>query len=168
MLSLKHLQMLVLLVFNGNDERSYEEIRAQTRIPEDVLVRALEPMSIGKLTRRFLIKSPDTNVFSPSDKYRVNELFAARKKVTKVVMSTRTAEGTKAAPMNLDKHAVEACLMRTMKSAKKMYHDELVAAVEKNLSPRFKPQKDLIEERIASLVKRDFLEHIETVYTYVP
>ena len=52
--------MVILMMFNAKDRRTYEEIKAETDIPEKDLIRALQSLALGKVSQRVLSKEPKT------------------------------------------------------------------------------------------------------------
>jgi len=68
------------------------------------------------------------------------------------------------------KHQIEACVVRIMKSRKKLDHNNLVAEVTKQLSARFNPNPSVIKKRIENLIDREYLERSKEdirVYNYL-
>lgn len=56
------------------------------------------------------------------------------------------------------RYAIDAAVVRTMKSRKVMGHQALVMEVVQQLSRMFKPDFKQIKKRIEDLIERDFLE----------
>ena len=54
--------------------------------------------------------------------------------------------------------AIDAAVVRTMKSRKAMQHQQLVLEVVSQLSRMFKPDFKLIKKRIEDLIAREYLE----------
>lgn len=68
------------------------------------------------------------------------------------------------------RHAIEAAVVRIMKTRKVLDHSNLVAEVARQLSTRFRPSPADIKKRIESLIERDYLERSEEdrrVYHYL-
>ena len=59
-LSVSTHQMCVLMLFNSRERLTFEEICNETDIPSKDILRALQPLAIGKPTQRILIKHPKT------------------------------------------------------------------------------------------------------------
>ena len=56
------------------------------------------------------------------------------------------------------RYAIDAAVVRTMKSRKTLAHQKLVLEVVQQLSKGFKPDFKAIKKRIEDLVTREFLE----------
>merc|ERR1712156_846509 len=78
-------QMCILLLFNLRDKLTYEEIKEETSIPDRELTRALQPLAIGKVTQRILVKTPKSKEIAPDHVFQVNEQLNHNQLVTEVV-----------------------------------------------------------------------------------
>ena len=68
------------------------------------------------------------------------------------------------------KLAMEATIVRILKSRKAVNHNELLAEVSKQLSARFKCTPSMIKRCIESLIERDYLvrDNVDrSIYNYV-
>lgn len=54
--------------------------------------------------------------------------------------------------------AVEAAIVRIMKTRKQMQHNQLIAEVTRQMTGRFTPAPQLIKLRIESLIEREYLQ----------
>ncbi|KAG8477662.1 hypothetical protein CXB51_027672 [Gossypium anomalum] len=124
-------QAAVLLLFNSSDRLSYSEIMAQLNLNHDDLSDYFEFNSkfTDKLRR---IKVP----LPPVDE---------RKKVVEDVDKDR-------------RYAIDAAIVRIMKSRKVLGHQHLVSECVEQLSRMFKPDIKAIKKRIEDLITRDYLE----------
>lgn len=56
------------------------------------------------------------------------------------------------------RYAIDAAIVRTMKSRKQLEHQKLVLEVVQQLQRMFKPDFKLIKKRIEDLISREYLE----------
>ena len=56
------------------------------------------------------------------------------------------------------RYAIDAAIVRTMKSRKVLPHQQLVLEVVQQLTKMFKPDFKIIKKRIEDLIARDYLE----------
>jgi cullin 3 len=56
---------------------------------------------------------------------------------------------------------IEACIVRIMKSRKKIKHNQLIAELVEQVSSRFHPNLSVIKNRIETLIDRDYMERAE-------
>ncbi|XP_071637774.1 cullin-3-like [Temnothorax longispinosus] len=169
-------QMCVLMLFNKIESFTYEEIQGETDIPERDLVRALQSLSMGKVTQRILLKHPRTKAIESTDCFCVNDSFTS--KLHRVKIQTVAAKG-ESEPERIEtrskidedrKHEIEAAIVRIMKARKRMPHNILVTEVTEQLRGRFLPSPVIIKKRIEGLIEREYLARTEEdlkVYTYV-
>ncbi|GJN05257.1 hypothetical protein PR202_ga22871 [Eleusine coracana subsp. coracana] len=125
-------QAALLLLFNDSERLSYSEIVAQLKLSDDDTVRVLHSLSCAK----YKILKKESSALPPSDE---------KKKVIDDVNKDR-------------RFAIDAALVRIMKSRKIMTHQNLVAECVEQLSRRFKPDIKMMKRRIEDLVTRDYLE----------
>jgi cullin 1 len=55
-------------------------------------------------------------------------------------------------------YAIDAAIVRTMKSRKQLQHQQLVLEVVQQLNRMFQPDFKLVKKRIEDLIQRDYLE----------
>lgn len=169
--------MCLLLLFNMRDTITYEEIKDETSIPDRELIRALQPLAIGKASQRILIKNPKTKDIEPTHTFQVNDAFTSQLHRIKVQQaSARLGETeperseTKQKVDEDRKHEIEACIVRIMKSRKQCNHNQLVTEVVEQLSSRFQPSPVIIKKRIEGLIEREYIKRSETdrkTYVYL-
>lgn len=68
------------------------------------------------------------------------------------------------------KLSIDACIVRVMKSRRRLAHKELINEVVQQLKSRFLPEPTQIKARIEELINREFLERSleqPNVYNYL-
>jgi cullin 3 len=71
-------QMCILMLFNRRQECSLAELQEETGIVQKELVRALQPLAVGKPAQRVLVKLPKAKEFEPNDVFSVNDQFTSK------------------------------------------------------------------------------------------
>jgi len=186
-LNVTTLQMVILLLFNQQQQLTYNEIAAKTGIPPDELKRHLMSLYVTPKVK-ILVKEPAEHDRSKDpwsdDVFVVNQAFESklhRLKVPLVALRGAAAEipmpasssGAADVPPTVEedrKHLVEAVIVRIMKSRKTLEHNQLVIEVTRHLTGRFHPTPVLIKQRIEKLIEREYLERSATdrrVYNYL-
>jgi len=166
-------QMCILLLFNGADELSFQNIKDGTRIPVPDLKRNLLSLSCAKY--RVLQKNPNTNKIGEEDVFLHNTKFNSKLYKVKImaVAPKETEPERQETRQKVDedrKHQIEASIVRIMKSRKSMEHSQLISEVIRQLSSRFMPNPLIIKKRIESLIEREYLErttHDRKLYHYL-
>ncbi|KAJ2948016.1 hypothetical protein O0L34_g9811 [Tuta absoluta] len=164
-------QALVLLLFNGGDSLSFEEIKASTNIEEGELRRTLQSLACGKA--RVLSKTPrgrdveDTDCFGFNGDF-TNKLF--RIKINQIQMK-ETSEEQKATEERVfadRQYQIDAAIVRVMKMRKALSHNLLISELYNQLKFPVKPAD--LKKRIESLIDRDYMERDKDTpnqYNYV-
>ncbi|KAL5561527.1 hypothetical protein UlMin_031274 [Ulmus minor] len=150
-------QAAALLLFNAADKLSYSEIMTQLNVTQDDLVRLLHSLSCAKY--KILIKEPSTKTISPNDTFQFNSKFTDRMRRIKIPLPP--VDERKKVIEDVDKdrrYAIDAAIVRIMKSRKILGHQQLVMECVEQLGKMFKPDIKAIKKRIEDLITRDYLE----------
>lgn len=150
-------QAATLLLFNTSDRLSYSEIMTQLNLTHDDLVRLLHSLSCAKY--KILLKEPNTKTISQSDHFEVNSKFTDRMRRIKIPLPP--VDERKKIVEDVDKdrrYAIDAAIVRIMKSRKVLGHQQLVSECVEQLSRMFKPDIKAIKKRMEDLITRDYLE----------
>lgn len=156
-LQLSTLQAALLLLFNDADELSYTEIQERLNLPDEDLSRMLHSLACAKY--KILLKEPEGRTISKADKFKFNAAFTDR--MARIKVPVPPVDEKKKVIQDVDKdrkYAIEAAIVRIMKSRKQLGHQQLVMEVVQQLSRMFKPDLKVIKMRIEDLIQRDFLE----------
>ncbi|KAL5220115.1 hypothetical protein ABZP36_024828 [Zizania latifolia] len=159
-------QSALLLLFNEADRLSFSEIVAQLKLSHDDAVRALHSLSCAKY--KILNKEPSNRWISSNDIFEFNSGFTDRSRRIKVPVPPADEKKRIVEAVDKDrKCAIDASIVRIMKSRKVMSHQHLVSECLEQLSRMFKPDITAIKRRIESLIQRDYLQRdSETANTY--
>uniref|UniRef100_A0A0D9Y8K8 Cullin family profile domain-containing protein n=1 Tax=Oryza glumipatula TaxID=40148 RepID=A0A0D9Y8K8_9ORYZ len=159
-------QAALLLLFNEADKLSYSDIVSQLKLSDDDAVRLLHSLSCAKY--KILNKEPSNRVISPEDEFEFNSKFIDRMRRIKVPLPQIDEKKKVVDDVNKDRRfAIDASLVRIMKSRKVLGHQQLVAECVEQLSRMFKPDIKIIKRRIEDLISREYLERdSENAQTY--
>lgn len=150
-------QAAVLLLFNASDRLSYLDIKTQLNLADDDLVRLLQSLSCAKY--KILIKEPIARSVSLTDYFEFNSKFTDRMRRIRIPLPP--VDERKKVVEDVDKdrrYAIDASIVRIMKSRKVLGHQQLVMECVEQLSRMFKPDFKAIKKRIEDLITRDYLE----------
>jgi hypothetical protein len=128
---------------------------------DEDLKSALLHLIITKL----IIKNSNSNTGSKitisafsDDKYQLNPKFQHNTKKIKVVSLPKEDEVIKKEKIEDDRSfAIEATIVRVMKSAQRMHHNELINKVLNQLE-NFKVKIHMIKKKIDNLIERDIIQ----------
>ncbi|KAG5055851.1 hypothetical protein JHK85_008361 [Glycine max] len=146
-----------LLLFNNADRLSYSEIMTQLNLGHEDVARLLHSLSSAKY--KILIKEPNNKVISQSDIFEFNYKFTDKMRRIKIPLPP--ADERKKVIEDVDKdrrYAIDAAIVRIMKSRKILGHQQLVLECVEQLGRMFKPDIKAIKKRIEDLITRDYLE----------
>ncbi|KAK4338761.1 hypothetical protein RND71_043248 [Anisodus tanguticus] len=150
-------QAAALLLFNASDILSYSDIKSQLNLADDDLVRLLQSLSCAKY--KILTKEPSNRTVSSTDHFEFNSKFTDRMRRIRIPLPP--VDERKKVVEDVDKdrrYAIDACIVRIMKSRKALPHQQLVLECVEQLSRMFKPDFKAIKKRIEDLITRDYLE----------
>ncbi|KAK1295301.1 Cullin-1 [Acorus calamus] len=146
-----------LLLFNASDRLSYSEIMAQLNLTDDDVVRLLHSLSCAKY--KILNKEPNTKNISPTDQFEFNSKFTDKMRRIKIPLPPVDEKKKVIEDVDKDRrYAIDASIVRIMKSRKVLGHQQLVMECVEQLGRMFKPDFKAIKKRIEDLITRDYLE----------
>ncbi|KAJ4727625.1 cullin 1 [Melia azedarach] len=150
-------QAATLLLFNTSDRLSYSEIMTQLNLTHEDLVRLLHSLSCAKY--KILLKEPNTKTVSQNDYFEFNSKFTDRMRRIKIPLPPVDERRKVVEDVDKDRrYAIDAAIVRIMKSRKVLGHQQLVSECVEQLSRMFKPDIKAIKKRMEDLITRDYLE----------
>jgi cullin 1 len=164
-------QAITLMCFDQIEgpEATFEEIQKLTQLKDEDLVKILHSLCLNKY--KLLIKSSPDKKILKTDSFAVNEKFADRAR--RIRIQAPPVDDRKKVREDVDKDrkfAVEAAIVRILKSRKTIAHADLMNEVISQLQKMFTPDIKVIKKSIESLIERDYLERDEQnpqIYKYV-
>ncbi|CUI15230.1 cullin, putative [Bodo saltans] len=164
-------QAWTLLLFNNSSTISLATIAGVLGIDLDEGKRII--MSLAKL--KLVIRQDDSTPLQKEEQVALNVDFSSphRKIVIPVAVSRISVAGNNKAAQQAEedrKPAIDACIVRVMKSRREMGHTDLVTECISQLVQRFSPDPKLIKVRIEDLIRREYLERTaenSSVYRYL-
>lgn len=151
-------QAAVLLLFNDHEgELGFNEIKAAINIPSEDATRTLHSLSCAKY--KILKKTGDARVVCAEDRFSFNSGFTDKMRRIRIPLPPMDEKKKVVEDVDKDrKHAVDAAIVRLMKSRKVVAHNALVTEVGTQLQHMFKPDLKVIKKRIEDLIAREYIE----------
>jgi len=149
------LQFMILAYFDRTKQATFKELQAELNFDEDTLKKNLHSLIYMKY--KLLDKQPNTKTFDPDDVFTFQEDFKTPLK--RIVLPMPTLEETyQKARVEEDRGlAIEAAIVRVMKSRKMLNYTNLIQEV-LGILRQFKPDPKIIKKKIETLIEKEFLE----------
>lgn len=172
-LAVSAIQAIVLMQFNDHIRLTLDEIGRYAGITDPMeLKRTLASLTFTD-DLRILLKEPRNKKLLPSDVFTLNADFAYklfRIKINSVQLKETKEEhkATSARVLEDRQYALDACIVRVMKSRKTLHHAQLVGEV--LAQSKFPAKPADIKRRIASLIEREYMcrdENDTNMYNYM-
>ncbi|KAF1762202.1 hypothetical protein GCK72_010464 [Caenorhabditis remanei] len=167
-------QMCTLLLFNEQRSYNMEQISAATGMDAKT-----SSMIVGSLIKNQVLKAdvplqgddiPMNATVTLSDSYSNKKV---RVDLSKLSMKQDAVRDTESVQKNVDedrKSVISACIVRIMKTRKRVPHQQLISEVIVQLQGRFKPKVDMIKRCIGSLIEKEYMLRVENqkdLYDYI-
>jgi len=150
-------QGAALLVFNSAKKLSYSEIKSELNLSDEDIIRLLHSLACAKY--KILTKEPSTKTVTQSDYFKFNANFTDKSRKIKIPLPPVDEKKKIIEDVDKDRrYAIDACIVRIMKSRKVLAHAQLVTECVEQLGRMFKPDFKAIKKRIEELITRDYLE----------
>lgn len=150
-------QAACLLLFNDAEELTFTDILQRLNLAEDDTGRTLHSLACAKY--KILTKEPNNKAITKNDKFSFNRKFTNQSLRIKIPLPPVDEKKKVIEDVDKDRrYAIDAAIVRTMKSRKQMNHQHLVGEVVQQLGRMFKPDLKQIKKRIEDLIEREFLE----------
>mmetsp|Transcript_15091 Transcript_15091/g.45575 ORF Transcript_15091/g.45575 Transcript_15091/m.45575 type:complete len:755 (-) Transcript_15091:786-3050(-) len=152
----------VLLQFNEAATLKVSDIQERLTLPVEDLSRVLHSLSGTKnkiLLRLGDAKGPPTI----NDTYKINTDFKSTMRRIKIQLPVITDDKKKVVE-DVSKertHAVDAAIVRTMKSRKRLGLTQIISEVVQQLSKMFQADVRMIKKQVESLIDREYLKRDE-------
>lgn len=166
-LTVTTLQAIALNAMNDGKTKTYEELKEELNLEDNVLKPLMHSLCCGKY--KVVLKSPASNKINSSDSFQANSKFTSNMRKIRIPMASLDPSHNAKKVEEDRNHAIEASIVRTMKARKTLKHQQLQAEVLSQLA-FFKPNPRVIKKRIESLIDREYLERSaedSQVYNYL-
>eukprot|EP01018_Ginkgo_biloba_P007037 Gb_00939 [translate_table: standard] len=162
-------QAAALLLFNASENLSYVDIKSQLNLTDEDVVRLLHSLACAK--HKILLKEPNTKTVVPTDNFEFNPKFTDKMRRIKIPLPPVDEKKKVIEDVDKDRrYAIDASIVRIMKSRKVLTHQQLVSECVEQLGRMFKPDFKAIKKRIEDLITREYLERDKentNIYKYL-
>ncbi|XP_038979951.1 cullin-1-like [Phoenix dactylifera] len=150
-------QAVLLMLFNTSERLCYTEITEQLQLPDEDVVRLLHSLSCAK--HKILLKEPNDRSISRNDIFEFNSRFTDRMRRIKIPLPSADEKKRIQEDVVKDRRfAIDAALVRIMKSRKVMGYQQLLGECLQQLSHAFKPDVKVVKRRIEELIGREYMQ----------
>lgn len=154
-LTVTTLQAIALNAMNDGKAKTYEELKEELNLEDNVLKPLMHSLCCGKY--KVILKSPAGSKINNTDSFTANSKFTCNMRKIRIPMASLDPSHNAKKVEEDRNHAIEASIVRTMKARKTLKHQQLQAEVLSQLA-FFKPNPRVIKKRIESLIDREYLE----------
>ncbi|KAF9618913.1 hypothetical protein IFM89_002908 [Coptis chinensis] len=149
-------QACLLLLFNTADRLSYSDIKGELKLTDEIyLSKVLHSLSSGKY--KILNKEPNSVTILPTDTFEINAQYTSKLQKIKIPCPPMHEKKNVVENDGSGKFAIDASIVRIMKSRRSLSFQQLVQDCIQQLSGRFEPDTRTINIRIDYLIQRGYL-----------
>jgi len=147
-------QMAILLQYNAADAVTMDELVATLSASRETLAPVMAVLCKTKL------------VIASGETFKLNPDFKNKKLKVNINMPIKSEQKAESEKVHADieedrKMVIQACIVRLMKTRKRMKHNDLLTESLEQLKSRFKPQIGQIKKQIGQLIDKEYLERVE-------
>ena len=185
-LSMNVHQVSILMMFNTSNDVTYRDILLHLRQTEnggsvkefdapqeDFIKSCLTGLMLRK--NPILLKEPNGREVTMEDRFRLNFDYVSLKRRVTIprvyqMFFKKTIEDIESITVQDRIHAVDAAIVRIMKTKKVLGHKHLLDEVKKICAPQFPPDCRVVKERIEDLIDREYISrarHDNSTYQYL-
>ncbi|KAL9583959.1 MAG: hypothetical protein Q9212_002409 [Teloschistes hypoglaucus] len=155
-------QMAILLLFNDQEELSYEAMMSATMLNTE----QFDPSIAVLVKHKILNMSPENGKPESGSNFTLNYNFKSKKVKVNLNIGIRSeskqeVEDTHKTIEEDRKLLMQSAIVRIMKSRKKMKHVQLVQETISQIKSRFSPKIPDIKKSIDQLIEKEYLERLE-------
>ncbi|RDW63329.1 hypothetical protein BP6252_10874 [Coleophoma cylindrospora] len=167
-------QMVILLLFNSSEMKTYQEIMDATELNSEALNTSLDIFLDAKVLCLGPEEENTRRNYRPDMVLRLNKLFKSKKIrinlniVSKAEQKKDSAEGYKT--IDIERSIItRATLVRIMKARKKLKYNELVVECITQLQSRFMLKDAMVKRAIDELMDNNYIDRADgDELVYVP
>merc|ERR1711915_736485 len=124
-------QASALLLFNASERLRYSEIKSQLNLTDEDIVRLLHSLACAKY--KILNKEPNTKTVAQTDYFEFNAKFTDKMRRIKIPLPPVDEKKKVIEDVDKDRrYAIDASIVRVMKSRKVLSHQQLVTSALSN------------------------------------
>uniref|UniRef100_A0A1I7ZVI1 CULLIN_2 domain-containing protein n=1 Tax=Steinernema glaseri TaxID=37863 RepID=A0A1I7ZVI1_9BILA len=170
-------QMAVILKFNDSLTHTFGTLKDDTNLSKEATLSVVASLVKCDLLRLANCAKFDPHAITDSTELTLNENFTNKK--LKVDL-TRLQMGKMEAKQESDqmektvdedrKMIIQAAIVRIMKMRKRVKHNQLIAEVVEQITPRFIPKIPMIKKYIDILMEKEYMKRVEDekdLYEYI-
>ncbi|KAL8920208.1 MAG: hypothetical protein Q9208_006373 [Pyrenodesmia sp. 3 TL-2023] len=155
-------QMAILLLFNDQEEISFESLVAATMLLPEIISPQIQVL----VKQKILNAVPENAKPEPGTQYALNYNFKSKKVKINLNIAIKSeskqeVEDTHKTIEEDRKLLMQSAIVRIMKSRKKMKHVQLVQETISQIKSRFQPKIPDIKKSIDQLIEKEYLERLE-------